>query len=364
MSRIRAFECVEHTRLTAVLRRRTVQLPLSRIVEERVLSDHRLAVCLPPPAGAVARDGFGTHRSLVVPVGRHAVEGVGPVRPFEGLLLSASVQELLNLVRQRVVPARGTSLHRWLAGRPLDDEALARLGFVLERHCLAPTGDIVDALLPSLPDGMFVSIHPEPLDLKVLRRERLWALRASGDGIAVVAPAPTEIAGGPAMRSVFAVFPSGRGAVGWWDGRSYGYSQGLGDLPAALRDRLEAHGMAWKATSAHTRPRTDQRALFLLRVPAHTEVPGRQGRVVRPVPVASCPAILEPFDSTVPLLDCAGRPLSLPVFADPIDALSVLARASGGRIFVPHAEPMDLADVNLPATAAWRIGCLPGSVSP
>ncbi len=280
---------------------------------------------------------------------------------FQGAVVARSATRLVRYLLQAARPTRGTALATWLAGRSLDEASMAELGELLERAWLLGHDIERTPLGRQLPSGGLALLR----DTAQLRLDRIridgqdwWVDRVHGHTMSsAVVDRRVTIAGYRIAQPLFV----GRYGPGpwfsWYDGLRTGYSNSLDQLPPSLLERIEEQG--WMRSVAEPRrPLTDLEVRFLVRRPNLDERP-RQPAASIP---AGCghPAILIPSREPVPLVDEGGRPLDVPVIADPAEALAVLGRAYNGRIYIPHAhclDPMEISFSN--RKCEWLVGVLP-----
>lgn len=324
--------------MVALARRRTAR-SLAWIIEKGVTSvGFSVDVGRWQSVGAVTQ-----WRTVPVRLGLH-LTAWGPT----ALLVAPSVSALIDTLRGSCEWDPYTSLWRWRFGVPMHSRDWDRLGEILDRYFVT---NVSPAPGRRPPNGVVVAPDLGALGLREVRAGSAVEWAAADSDVTVRVDRMVSVEGHLVPRPVWTTVRPGEPSMTWWDGARFGVSSTLADLPARLRQTLDAIGTATDLTIVHSRPLTDYRPLFLVRQPALHERDDAS-----PLPDAiRGPALLLEVERPIPL------PPGLPVVAAPSAALAVVCRCSG-RAFVPHADPLPVHDLRLAATPRWYIGGLPRMV--
>ncbi len=287
------------------------------------------------------------------------LEGLGHIR---GVVVSRSVTRLTRYLLGAARPTRNTVLRTWLQGRDLNEASMAELGELLEQAWLLGRDVQGTPLGRSLPRGG-VALLTDSVELRLVRVTldgREWWLdrvHTTNGSCAAVQDRILTIDGHripqPLQVRRYGPMP----LYGWYDGLRHGHAQSLEALPQGFIEQLEER--AWmRGVEDPLRPLSDLEVRFMVRRPDYRERP--LAPATAPPPGCDHPAILVPSTEPVPLVDPGGRPLQVPIIADPAEAMAVLGRAYNGRIYVPHAHCLHPEDVRCASGRTdWLVGVLP-----
>jgi hypothetical protein len=359
--RLAAFETIHDDEVVECLQLTTVHLPMEEAFEEGVCS---------------FEEGGGPHRRrrrrgniMLGPTDEQpplytgvfvARLGGREVR-FRGLVRIRESDRAPAWIRKHLLPQPGTALSRWLREQldgavppewtRVGQRALSTLTRPLGRADL-DLGDVTvvngfRGLYSTGPAGCFeferVAIGGRSLLSRTVTlglEVRLARRLAGRDGRVPV---------------VLRLRIASDGACCWYDGRSFGLCDDIGELPRPLRKLLDARGTAFDHGVVPMRPLTDLRPRFLLKPPSRRALEMAGGPSSSPPLCADRPALLYPSTDPLPLLDSAGGLVGLPTITDPAEAAAILVRSSDRKVYVPGAPPLDPRDLDL-RPSGWLVG--------
>lgn len=353
MSLIRGFRRIHLRGSVGLWSLEDAQQPLSVVLDLPVVGLDRSPEVVLSPADGVR--GYQRH-DITLRVARHQLRGGELV---EGILNGRTASEVADVAFDLLEPAPGTELGRWLQASGLGDRAQVELGAWLEDT----RGDVMQRRRLRMgrrgPRRGFGLVPPDfEVDLQPIELgddDWLFALDDGGER-AIVAEHRPRFGEHSVRQKLWAVQGGVASGLRWFDGRQVGFADGVEQLPAALRERLERRGRSERAPELRA-ALNDLEPLFLLRKPTTQECRG-----VRPAEVAppiDTPAILISTMEPVRLLGLDERPIDVPIIADPAQALSILGRSFSDRIYVPHAPCVGRRHVRLPDRPTWVVGVLP-----
>jgi hypothetical protein len=363
MTRLHVHKKTHDDDTTEFLSPTTVQVPLQRVIDERMtswvsqaLNAHRRRG-MPPWAGQIWPQPEGAAR---LKRGWFEFEFEGPMGRGrqEGMLRVRDVAEFPKWILRNHRPVRGTALYRYLrsmGAAPADGKWDARSEAAVRRIPQVVDLSMGTSLIPGFP-GVYVTGDDGCEEMRLLEVPGPQPVYAPNASPTIEITVERRVGGGNYRIPVVQRLRFGPG--GEWtchDGRDFLYGESLADLPPRLEALMNSKGTAWEPTAVRMRPSADLTPMFLLRCPSMADVARTRGDVIAPPAVAARPALLYPTTDPLPLLDAGGDLLGLPIVDAPEAALAILARCPARGVYVPSSPPLDPRDVHR-SGARWLAG--------
>lgn len=360
MSTLHAFTVVRDDEEAECLQSTTERIPLAEILALGVQSfvpgrvRHRRGWPhghMPRVARPRDRDGLE--------LGMHMVDVGGDYELVRGVVRARDAESFPDYLVEHFQPRRGTGVWRWLepqGAAPASGEWDERSREALKRlpRLLAPYRG-VSATVPGFP-GLYgtdeTGCH-EFVPVPAPGPRPLVACEADGDVDVTVTRRVGSRGGRVPMTLRLRVTP----AYEWsyFDGTSFQVGKSLATVPRRVWSLMDKRGVVRPASDAPMWPATDLRPCFLVRAPSLHGVRKAGGPAAVPPSCAQRPAMLFPTTGPVPLLDGDGCLRDIPIVTRPDEAASILLRASGREVYVPHGPPLDMRDLAFPY-AEWIVG--------
>jgi hypothetical protein len=327
---------------------KTVQVPITRVIEDGIVSWERARSPGREPVPGHFTVGFP--RRGPVAVGTHQFNGGPSRRGF--FRLTTSAEEFINWARRGLVPARGTAMRSWLRDQgseprgedwePLALRALGRLPQLLGSRGLRGRSRGLE----------WLCVAGDDLGLSSVEAGGRTVLARAGRPTVEVTIERRLCADAHRIPIVLRLRASREGLWEYYDGTRLSLGSRLCDLPRTALGAMDRRGTAFTRRPIALRPLADLRVAWMLRCPTASSLRDMK-RAPGPPYCALRPALLFKTLEPLPLVGTDGGLVEAPVIDDPAQAVAILAR-SGADVYVPGATPVDLRD--LPRFRGWLAG--------